>query len=270
MVSAQLISELPSTEKHLPLIIKILNSMIVDDFDCGLLHVEEIKEVLLNVHAKWWGPTLQGFPYFLNPELQGDELIQKENISYADLSIANLVIDPLPQNISEPINITHNGTTVQFIYPRAQNGSVADESMKIKFAEQEQHFFKIKQLVKAKKTEEVPVADLEAYQAYLAERADWKLLLMRAQYISGVNGKPLETLEEQVEALRTDKRIGMMHFELYNKFLGDKGAFGLQDNVEFYSDILGEKVKRPFRLRTYSFIPSMDSKWDDEDKISFG
>ena len=40
--------------------------------------------------------------------------------------------------------------------------------------------------------------------------------------------------------------------------------------VEFYSDILGEKVRRPFRFRTFAFIPSLDSKWDDENKVSFG
>lgn len=271
MVSAQLISELPSADNHMPLMIKILNSMVVEDFDCGQLHVEEIKEVLLNVHAKWWGPTLQEFPYFINPDLEGDELLDdKKNIGYAAIPIANLVIKPLPPEILEPINITHGGVTVKFVYPRAETSCVADGEMKKKFAEQEQRFFKTKQLVGAKKTDEIPLSEQEAYADYLAERAEWKLLLMRAQYICAVNDEVLETLESRMAALQNDKRIGMRHFELYNNFLETKGAFGLEDEVEFYSEVLGKKVKRPFRFRTYSFIPSLDAERNDENQISFG
>jgi len=270
MMSAQLISELASKDNYMPLIIKILNSMVVEDFDCGLLHIEEIKEVLLNVYAKWWGPLLHDFPYFLKPELEGDALLDKANISYAEIPIANLKIKPLPSHIAEPINISHNGTTVKFIFPRSQISGITDEAMKVRFAEQEQRFFKTKQMVKAKKTEDVPVAELEEYQEYLAERAEWKLLLTRAQWIYAVNDDVFETLEDQVNALKTNKCISMRHFELYNKFLENEGAFGLQDEVEFYSDVLDQKVKRPFRFRTYNLIPSLDSKRDDENKISFG
>jgi len=270
MVSAQLISELPSADNYMPLMIKILNSMVVEDFDCGQLHIEEIKEVLLNIHAKWWGPMLQGFPYFLNTELEGDALLAKENVSYADIPIANLIIDPLPPEIKEPINISHGGTVVQFVYPRSENSAIADEEMKKRFAEHEQSYFQTKQLIKAKRIDEVPLAVQEAYNAYLAQRAEWKLLLLRAQYIRGVNGAVLDTLDSRIEALQNDKRIGMRHFELYNKFLEEKGKFGLQDEVEFYSDVLDRKVKRPFRFRTYSFIPSLDSKRDDANQISFG
>jgi hypothetical protein len=271
MMSAQLIAELPAQDNHMPAVVKILNSMVAEDFDCGKLHVEEIKEILLNVHAKWWGPVLQGFSYFLDPEIEDREkLMAKENISQADIPIASLTVVPLAEGIREPINIKSCGTEVNFLYPRAQNSGIVDECMKEKFAEQEQQFFKTKQLVDAKKTDEATVADLRAYEEYLAERSSWKLLYTRAQTLCGINHELLETLDDRVEALQTNKKISVRHWEKYNEFLSGKGMFGLQDEAEFYSDILDQKVKRPFRFRTYTLIPQVDGKRDGKDEVSFG
>jgi hypothetical protein len=271
MISAQLIAELPTQDNHMPTIVKILNSMVVEDFDCGKLHIEEIKEVLLNVHAKWWGPLLEGFAYFLDPALEDmDKRMARENISYAEIPIGGLIVTPLSEGIIEPINIKSGGTEINFLYPRAQNSGIVEECMKLKFADQEQQFFKTKQLVNAKKTEEVTVSDLRAYQEYLSDRAAWQLLYTRAQTLCGINRDVLDTLDERVEALRTNKKISVRHWEKYNEFLSGKGAFGLQDEAEFYSDILEQKVKRPFRFRTYTLIPQVDGKRDAEDEISFG
>jgi hypothetical protein len=271
MMSAQLIAELPAQDNHLPTIVKILNSMIADDFDCGKLHIEEIKEILLNVHAKWWGPMLQGFSYFIDPEIEEHEkLMARENISQADIPIANLTVVPLAEGIREPINIKSCGVEVNFLYPRAQNSGIVDDCMKLRFAEQEQQFFKIKRLVNAEKADEVFLADLRAYQEYLAERSAWKLLYTRAQTLCGVNRQLLETLDERVDALRTNKDISVRHWEKYNEFLSGKGAFGLKNEAEFYSDILDRKVLRPFRFRTFTFIPQVDGKRADKDEVSFG
>jgi hypothetical protein len=271
MMSAQLIAELPAQDNHMPTVVKILNSMIVEDFDCGKLHIEEIKEILLNVHAKWWGPRLEGFHYFLDPEIGDPEkLTAKENISQADIPIAALTVVPLAEDIREPVNIKSAGVEVNFLYPRAQNSGIVDECMKLRFAEQEQQFFGIKKLVDAGKSEEVTVANLRAYQEYLAERSSWKLLYTRALTLCGVNHDLLETLDDRVEALRTNKTISVRHWEKYNEFLSGKGAFGLRDEAEFYSDILDRKVKRPFRFRTYTLIPQVDGKRADKDEVSFG
>ena len=271
MMSAQLIAELPAQDNHLPTVVKILNSMIVEDFDCGKLHIEEMKEILLNVHIKWWGPRLEGFSYFLDPEIiDPEKLMAKENISQADIPIADLTVIPLAEGIREPINIKSSGMEVNFLYPRAQNSGVVDECMKLRFAEQEQQFFKIKKLVDEKKSEEVSVADLRAYQEYLAERSSWKLLYTRALTLAGVNHEVLETFEDRVEALRTNKKISVRHWEKYNEFLAGEGAFGLQNEAEFYSDILDRKVKRPFRFRTFTLIPQVDGKRVDKDEVSFG
>jgi hypothetical protein len=271
MMSAQLIAELPSKDNYLPTIVKILNSMVVEDFDCGKLHVEEVKEILLNVHAKWWGPFLQGFAYFIDPDIEDrDKMMAKENISYADIPINSLEIRPLAVNIREPINIKSGGLEINFLFPRVQNSGIVEECMKEKFAEQEQQFFRIKQLVNKEKTEDVTVADLRAYQEYLSERAEWQLLYTRALTLCGVNHEGLETLDARVEALRTNKKISVRHWEKYNKFLKNEGVFGLQDEAEFYSDILERKVKRPFRFRTFTLIPQVDGKRVNEDEVSFG
>jgi len=271
MVSAQLISELPSNEDHLPTIIQILNSMVVEDFDCGQLHIEEIKEVLLNVHAKWWGPALQDFAYFLDDKIEDpDKLIARENIGLADIPIANLTIVPLGEGITEPINIKSNGVTVSFCYPRAVNSGVVEELIKEKFAEEEQKFFKTKQLVDAKKLDEVSVAELKAYKNYLADRARWKLLYTRALTLCAVDGVELKTINDRVKALIENKKISVSHWAKYNNFLSGKGAFGLRDEAEFYSDVLNQKVKRGFQFRTYTLIPQVDGERYEQDEVSFG
>lgn len=80
---------MPTAADYMPIIVRVLNSTVVEDFDCGLLHVEEAKEVLLSVYAKWWGNTLTGYKYLLNPDIGDEEkLLANENISVADISIA--------------------------------------------------------------------------------------------------------------------------------------------------------------------------------------
>jgi hypothetical protein len=280
MLASQELSELPTAKDHLPIIIKILNSMVVEDFDCGLLHMEEAKEVLINVYGKWWGNYLPGFRYLINPDLEDrDALLASENISLADIPLSALDVTPLDPEVREPISIRSRGTTVKFIYPRIRNSGIVDELIKIKFAVEEQQFHKLKQTLdyndklsdpEAKK--QVNLQEFEAYEAYLAERAKWYLIYMRAQEICGIDDVVFETLDDRIKALTDDTKISVRHWQKYIEFLEGKGKFGLKDEAEFYSDILGQKVIRPFRFHTWNFIPSgtLERAGDEDDQISFG
>jgi hypothetical protein len=283
MQASQAISEMPMATDHLRLVTKILNAMIVEDsFDCGLLHVEEAKEILMNVHGKWWGNTISGFKYLLNPDIEDEEkLFAKENISEADIPISAIEVEPLAPEIREPINITVHGITVGFVYPRIQNVGIIEDLIKIKYAEEEQRFFKLKQILEfnSKQTDptkklDVNVSEAEEYQKYLAERAEWRTVLMRAQEIVKVNDDIFNSgsLDERINAIQNDKRITSRHWIKWSEFLEGKGKFGVKNEVEFTSDILGRKVRRPFRFHTYSFIPnkSLEREGDESSSISFG
>jgi hypothetical protein len=283
MQASQAISEMPLATDHLRLVTKILNAMVVEeDFDCGLLHIEEAKEILMNVHGKWWGSTISGFRYLLNPDIEDEkELFAKENISEADIPISAIEVEPLGHEIKEPINITVHGTTVGFVYPRIQNMGVIDDFLKIKYAEEEQRFFKLKQILEfnskqANPTEklDVNIAESEEYQKYLAERAEWRIILLRAQEIVKVDNDIFSSgdLDERINAIRNDKRITARHWIKWAEFLEGKGKFGVKDEVEFTSDILGRKVRRPFRFRTYLFIPNklVEREGNESGSISFG
>jgi hypothetical protein len=267
MQASQAISEMPLATDHLRLVTKILNSMIVEEnFDCGLLHIEEAKEILMNVHGKWWGSTISGFRYLLNPDIEDEtKLFAKENISEADIPISAIELEPLSPEIKEPINITVHDVTVGFVYPRIQNVGIIDDSLKIKYAEEEQRFFKLKQTLEFNSKQKNPIekldvniAEAEEYQKYLAERAEWRTILMRAQEIVKVNDDVFNSgnLDERINAIQNDKRITTRHWIKWSKFLEGKGKFGVKDEVEFTSDILSRKVRRPFRFYTYSFIPN--------------
>jgi len=280
MLASQELAELPSAKDHLPVIIRILNSMVVEDFDCGLLHMEEAKEALINVYGKWWGNHLTGFRYLLNPDFEDREkLLAKENISIADIPLSALEIDPLDPAIKEPINIKVHGITVKFIYPRIRNSGIVDDMLKIKFAIQEQQFHKLKQILEynAKQSDpelkkEVNLQESEAYEKYLAERAKWRLIYMRAQEICGIDDVVLETMDDRIKALTEGSKISVRHWQLFTEFLESKGKFGLKNEAEFYSDILNQKVRRPFLFYTWSFIPSgtLERTGDVDNSVSFG
>jgi len=280
MLASQELSELPDAKDHLPCIIRILNSMVVEDFDCGLLHMEEAKEVLLNVHGKWWGTMLTGFRYLLDPDITDKEkLISKENISIADIPLSALEIVPLNPAIKEPINITVHGITVKFIYPRIRNSGVVDDLLKLRFAIQEQQFHKLKQILEynSKQTDPemkkpVDLQEAEAYEKYLSERAKWRLIYMRAQEVCGVDDEVMDTLEKRIDALTTNTKITVKHWDKFTNFLEDEGKFGLKNEAEFYSDVLNQKVRRPFPFYTWSFIPSgiVEQPGDGDASISFG
>jgi hypothetical protein len=283
MRASQAISEMPLATDHLRLVTKILNSMVVEeDFDCGLLHIEEAKEVLMNVHGKWWGSTISGFRYLLDPDIEDEEkLFAKENISEADIPISAIEVKPLDHEIKEPVNITVHGVTVGFVYPRIQNAGIIEDSLKVKYAEEEQRFFKLKQILEfnSKQTSpteklDVNIAEAEEYQKYLAERAEWRTVLMRAQEIVKVNDDVFDSggLDERINAIQNDKRISTRHWIKWSEFLEGKGKFGVKDEVEFTSDILGRKVRRTFRFHTYSFIPNklVEREGDESSSISFG
>jgi hypothetical protein len=283
MQASQAISEMPLARDHLRLVTKILNSMIVEEnFDCGLLHVEEAKEILMNVHGKWWGSTISGFKYLLNPDIEDEKMLfAKENISEADIPISAIEVEPLVPEIREPINITIHGVTVGFVYPRIQNVGIIEDLLKIKYAEEEQRFFKLKQILEfnSKQTNpteklDVNIAEAEEYRKYLAERAEWRTVLMRAQEIVRVNSDIFNSgnLDERINAIQNDKRITSRHWIKWSEFLEGKGKFGVKDEVEFTSDILVRKVRRPFRFRTWTFIPNklVEREGDESGEISFG
>jgi hypothetical protein len=283
MQASQAISEMPLATDHLRLVTKILNAMIVEEnFDCGLLHIEEAKEILMNVHGKWWGNTISGFRYLLNPDIEDEAgLFAKENISEADIPISAIEVESLAPEIREPINITVHGVTVGFVYPRIQNVGIIEDLLKLKYAEQEQRFFKLKQILEFNSKQvnpteklDINVAEAEAYQSFLAERAEWRTVLMRAQEIVKVNDDVFNSgnLDERINAIQNDKRITTRHWIKWAEFLEGKGKFGVKDEVEFTSDILSRKVRRPFRFHTYSFIPNklVEREGDESSSISFG
>jgi hypothetical protein len=280
MMASQELSELPTAADHLPIIIKILNSMVVENFDCGLLHMEEAKEILINVYGKWWGNHLSGLRYLIDPDLEDrDALLAKENISLADIPLSSLNVTPLDPEVKEPINITVHGITVNFIYPRIRNSGVVDDLLKAKFAVQEQQFYKLKQILDYNSKQDdierkkpVNIQEAEAYEDYLAEKAKWRLIYMRAQEICGIDGVILETMEDRVKALTESSRISVRHWQKYTEFLEGKGKFGLENEAEFYSDILNQKVRRPFLFYTWNLIPSgaLERAGDVDDTVSFG
>lgn len=282
MQASQAIAEIPHASEHLPLIVDILNSMVVEDFDCGLLHLEEAKEVLLNVHVKWWGANLSGYRYLLDDSITDKEkLFAKENISIAEIPIANIGkrIKPLAPEIKEPINIKANGVYVKFIYPRIRNSAIVSDLLKKEFADEEQRFFKTAQIVKWNEQQkdpelrkEISIEEAELYRDYLARKAAKDLIYTRAQLICEVNGRPLNTFEERVDALENDPDISVKHWMLYENFLKNEGDFGVQDEVEFYSEVLGKNIVRSFPFRSYNFFPnvSVESIRSEQSEISFG
>jgi hypothetical protein len=235
----------------------------------------------LNVHGKWWGNNLTNFRYLINPDIEDEsKLTSPENISIADIPLSAIEIVPLASEIKEPININVHGTVVKFVYPRIRNVGIVDSLMKSKFAVDEQRFFKLKEILKHNRKHDnnpeskIPVDILEsqAHDDYLAERARWRIIYSNAQLICGIDDDVFSTFEDRVKAITEDKRLLARHWEAYWDFIQGKGKFGVKNEAEFYSDILNQKVRRPFLFRTITFMPwdSVVSDGDGSVKIHFG
>ena len=264
-----------STQEETSTIVQLLNACIWEDFECGLLHIEDAKEIMLNIYGTWWGSIIEGFYYPIDADKPMGEGL---NRSIAEIPISSIHITSLKDGVKDPITLTDpkNGTKVSFIQPCMIFGQITSNWIKTKFLDDEIKFNDFKWLLREnEKRERAGRTDLLHYNVDLEdefevfERAKIaeSLRIDRALRIKSLNGVELTTIEEKVKAL--DSVPLDMWFE-YKRISDEKFDFGVESEVEFVCSVKHIPIKRRFSFRCMDFVPTLDDRRVSPYTVSFG
>jgi hypothetical protein len=250
---------------YLEAIIKCLNRMVWEKFDCSLLNEKELEEVLMTIHLSFYGSVLNDYHYYKDLTLKGEKLEDSKNDGMTTIDIKSINTFPINEKFKEPIKITQPEGVVKFRLARLQDVLVAKEYIDKKYYTLQRKFSDIE--TKIQKKEEVSFEDNKAYEAFTMSRGKELINAVQSALIVEFEGKKLETLEEKMEIY---PKIVQTYWQLLNSAIEKDCNFGLNPEVEFFSIELKKKITRRFLFQSVDFIPSLGVPTDSGDAVSFG
>lgn len=255
--------------------VKILNRLVWEDFDCRNLHEEEVVEVMLSLYANFWSPQMEGFPYMLDPDLPEGDRYEAANRGRAKLNLTELDSVSLPEKFKEPIVVkTKEGAEYHFNLLRIGDRLDVQDSVDEEYRKREEPYKRVRlQLLNNPRMKAEDVKNPQEFIDYLAllEEKDitYRSYLRYAQlcgYRSNGEYTDLNSLAEK-------KEIGaQIDLTIWASFIKaqENLDFGIQRDIEFYSQELGETITRRFYFRGADFVPNMDVENDSGNVVSFG
>lgn len=263
-------------ENQLKELVKVLNIMCFEKYDCSKLHVENIKEILLTLYANFWGSSLKNKPFY--KDLNGD-LNDEDNIGYVDIPLNQLDIVDIGYDVRVPFSIVDNISKkkVKFTLPCVENIFITEKFIKEKYSNKESKYRTIKalintyeQLIKKELYEEADKINIneelkQEYEEFEKEKSKDSLRVLQAQLIYEVDGKKLETLEDKLNAFNNS--VDSLTWVRYSEAVKNKFKFGVSDKFTFTYD--EEKITRSFSFRLLDFIPSVDETRDTGYTVQF-
>ncbi len=247
-------------DNALDTIVKVLNNMVFGGFDCSYLHQKEIEEILLNILINFWNSQIDcTYPYTEEeldtcPDKEKVKRIRKGDESLnITLTVDNLKTTSLLKEFEEPINITLQNETVQFVLPRVRNILIAKDYVEKKYAQEDSQY----------ETDD----QSSEREEYLRNRNKDFLLVQQAQLLRKHNSKVLNTLDEQIKCF---KELSINFWKAYNQTVEEKLDFGVNHDIEVVSPLTDKKITRRFQFRFLDFVPSLDSQDISEYTVTFG
>lgn len=243
----------------------ILNRMVWEDFDCRDMTQEEIIQTLLTIWARWWNPFIEVQKYFVNPDLEGDALRAKDNISIARVKISDLNFDDLEApEFHTPFTVTTpEGDKYSVRFPIIRDIIFTKKYISKKYAQEDSHFHAVAKRIDSG---EATPDEADEFMDYVRVKAKEGLIVERAQLLVAKNGEELSPVEKVECARNLD-----MHFWEFVSNQQSKYKYGLQtDEVPFTCTVTGKPIRRELRqLQPSDFIPSVRSEHDSGYSISF-
>jgi len=187
-----------------------------------------------------------------------------------DIPIKKIVTNPLPDEFKEPFTLTDSrGKKVTFTLSRVGHLKTAQRYIENKFAQEEQKFGYIKQLMSEETIstvlKEIPSSEIREYNTYLEKRSKDFAKIQQCQVINKVGSKKCSTLEDK---LKVYNEIGLHTWKMYSDFVKTLN-FGVDPKVEVISPFTGETVERRFQFRFLDFIPAVESPDDSGYTVSY-
>ncbi len=250
-------------ENETEVIVRILNNLVYEDFDCGLLHPKEAEYALLSIYAKWWNNVIDGMPYFKDVTITDPEQLRnKSNVGRAVLPIENIETAPIKSDFEEPIEIDLGEQgKYGFILPRMNMYIRARNFVRRKYRNLDRFYSDFR--MKLHKEEKNPgAADIDPemedeYREHERQKQKDELRVQQALHIQYVNGEELEdNIETRLKALKEDvPATAWKAFRAVEK----ENMFGVKPDVSFFEEQSGEFLTRRFRFRLLDYLPSMDT-----------
>lgn len=247
------------------IIIRVLNEMIWEDIDANLLHENEAIEILLNIYARWWGERIEGFKYYVNDQLTGEDREAAENVSIAEIPISNIETNELDKKVQEPFKLSNDDISVSLSLPRMQTSLIAKNFVNQKYLEEENRFANIKRRIRLK--QDYDVEEYKEYMDYLKRRGKDYLRAYQAQLIKAINGEEVSDFSEAIESLSL---IDLSLWKEYNTVVEKHFSFGVNPEVTFDCTVNHTPITRRFLFRPMVFLPSVESENDSGYSLSFG
>ena len=242
---------------------QILNNVIFEDVDIKKAHRQDVLEILLNIYVTWYSPTIESMRYYINPDLEGEKLTAKENISVATIPICNIKTTPISDDVKVPFTIKRKDFEAGFVLAKLENEITAIKFVEEKYAKQDQENQELKKKIESKN---YTTAEFSEYHKYVSNKGKDFLKVMQSMLIDSLNGKKLETLEEKMEAV---DEIPLNMWTVYNNTLKSKFNFGVNPEVEFECSVTHKPITRRFQFREIYFIPTMVNSDDSGFDVSF-
>jgi len=283
-------TELASTkdEDYLQTLVKCLNRMVWEKFDCSLLHEKELEEIMCNIYLIFWGKLLEGYQYYLDNTIEdSEEKEKKENIGTTIIDITQLKTKTIDKDFKEPIKVDIKGKVVKFRLPRLRDMLLAKTFTYKKYFKDERELSDIQNAVDKKK--EISYEDSEKLKSYKENKSRDFIKAYEASIIDEFEGKKLITLEDKINVF---SKVTLPYWKNYEKIVSEKLNFGIDPLVSFipetnyvnqkddkgnykYPEFVDENgnakpIIRGFSFQPMDLLPTMELPDDSGVIVSYG
>lgn len=264
-------------ETFLGTLVECLNDMVFEGFDCAYLNENELIEIMLTIYKAFWGKSLEGLKYYINPDLPEDKREAVENIGEARVDINTINTFSISKEFKEPFSIKIDDYTVKFKLSRIGYVLNAKEYIDKLYAEEDRKFSDVKSIVQKnsrlqKEQQEAIAPDLLAeYQKFTVERARMFIRAIECQQIEAINGTSFKGGPPITPGrLKAIQQVGLNYWREFRNIQDNQAAFGVNPEVKFFSEELNEPITRRLQFQPLDFLPNFELQNDSTVDISFG
>lgn len=280
--SIEEVLELASTNDdldNLEAVVKVLNNMVFEDFDCGELVFEELMEILYTLQGTFYSGEIERRVIL---DEKGDRK-DPDNYVWAFISIGAIETKELDAKFKEPFTLSDSKTEQNIVFrlPRIKDKLIAEDYLKGRYSREIRQYSEIYheiskiEATKDDKLRQEKMLELEeekgdeviALKTYLLEKMKLLAVLTQGLSIISVNGKALDygNCEELLEIIPS---ISRRVWERYNKVV-EEYSFGLVPDVTFFLPELQENITRRVLFRPVDFLPDYEQESGGGVTVSF-
>ena len=255
-------------------LIKCLNNMVAEDFDCTNLHEIELTELLYFIHILFNGLEIGPYSYYIDNDIPDPKIKnRKENIGEISFKPKDLNIINIDKNFKEPIKIKKGDKFYKFRLLRIKDTLMAKEYIMERFKEEKEKFVELEYTLQYNQNphieKKLPVdsAMEKEYKEYNKKKVSEFTKVLIASILVG-NEEGDFDFDTALDKLQNNE-IDLDFWIKYNQ-IAKSIDFGLEETIKFKCPKSKETLARGFLFQAFDFLPSMESQSATDYDVSFG